>query len=245
MMNLPISISALLVAYVIVIIGAAIQGSVGFGLGSFAVPLLLLIDPIFVPGPLLFLAFFLTVMLYGRERKAVKFKEVKWAIVGRFIGTAIGAFLLAYIPQAYTGPLIAVLVLIALLFIVGGYRLPLTTPNIISIASLSGFMGTVGAIGGPPLALLYYDQEGARIRGTLSAIFIVGTVVAVASLALIDRFGLDELVVSISLIPALLIGFLVSKFSARILDAGYLQRAILVVSGSAAVFIIVRHFIQN
>ena len=245
MINLPISLAALLIAYVIVIIGAAIQGSVGFGLGSFAVPLLVLVDPIFVPGPLLCLAFFLTVMVYRRDRNAVIFSDIKWGIVGRLIGTAIGASLLAYIPRAYTGPLIAVLVLIALLFIVGGFRLPLTSPNIIGVASLSGFMGTIGAIGGPPLALLYYDLEGARLRGTLSGIFIVGTVVAVTSLVLVDRFGTDELIVAVSLMPAIFIGFLASKYSADFLDAGYLKRAILIVSGSAALFILVRFFIQS
>lgn len=245
MINLPISLAALLIAYVIIIIGAAIQGSVGFGLGSFAVPLLVLVDPIFVPGPLLCLAFFLAVMVYRRDRNAVNLSDIKWGIVGRLIGTAIGASLLAYIPRAYTGPLIAVLVLIALLFIVGGFRLPLTSPNIVGIASLSGFMGTIGAIGGPPLALLYYDQEGARLRGTLSGIFIVGTVAAVTSLALVDRFGTDELIVAVSLMPAILIGFLASKYSAKFLDAGYLKRAILIVSGSAALFILVRFFSQS
>lgn len=244
MVQLPISLTALLMAYAIIIIGATIQGSVGFGLGSFAVPLLLIVDPIFVPGPLLCLAFFLAVMIYSRDRKAVKFGDIKWGIVGRLIGTTIAASLLAYIPRELTGPFIAILVLVALMLIVRGFRVPLTTPNIVGIASLSGFMGTIGAIGGPPLALLYYDQEGTRLRGTLSGIFLVGTIAAVVSLAIVDRFGMDELIVSVSLIPAIVVGFIASKFGAKILDAGYLQRAILIVSGSAAVFIIVRHFIQ-
>lgn len=244
-MTLPISVSALLVAYAIVIIGSAIQGSVGFGLGSFAVPLLIIVDPIFVPGPLLFVAFFLTIMVYSRERRAVTFSDVKWAIAGRLIGTVIGASLLAYIPRTYTGPLIATLVLVAIVFILGGFRLPLTRPNLVGVGSLSGFMGTVGAIGGPPLALLYYDHEGSRLRGTLSGIFIVGTIAAVISLAVVDRFGMPEVIVGASLIPALGIGFIVSKYSARYLDDGYLQRAIITVSGVAAIFIIVRHFLAG
>lgn len=241
-MELPISMTALVIAYGIVMLGAAIQGSIGFGLGSFGVPLLLLVDPIFVPGPLLCLASMLSIMVYRRERASVEFREVKWGIVGRLMGTTIAAFLLSYIPQELTTPLIAALVLIALIFIVSGFRLPLTMPNLVGIATLSGFMGTVASIGGPPLALLYYEQKGSRIRGTLSGIFFVGTLAALTALALVDRFGLEEIIVAVSLAPAIVVGFLVSKFSARHLDKRFLQMAILTVSGAASLFLIIRHF---
>jgi len=242
-MHLPVSIPVLAIASVIVMIGAAIQGSVGFGLGSFAVPLLLLLNPLFVPGPVLALAFILTILIFRRNRAEVVFNEVKWGIAGRIIGTIAGASLLSVLAREYTAPLIALLVLLALAFIARGRRLALTVPNLIGIATLSGFMGTVASIGGPPLALLYYEQSGSRIRGTLSGIFIVGAVVAIVSLAVIGRFGSDELTISACLTPALITGYLLSSVSSRILDRGYLQPTILVISGAAAAFILVRFFV--
>jgi uncharacterized membrane protein YfcA len=242
-MHFPISIPALLVASVIVLLGAAIQGSVGFGLGSFAVPLLLLIDEVLVPGPVLALAFVLTILIYRRNRAEVVFSEVKWGIVGRLLGTAAGAVLLSVIAREYTAPLIAGMVLIALGFMLAGRRLKLTVFNLIGIAAISGFMGTVASIGGPPLALLYYDQSGSRIRGTLSGIFIVGAVAAIVSLSIIGRFGLPEILLWASLLPALLVGYSLSSFSARILDRGYLQPAILVISAGASLFILIRFLV--
>ena len=184
----------------------------------------------------------LTIMVYRRERKHVHFREVKWGVVGRFIGTVLAASLLSVIPADLTTPLIAVIVLIALVFVISGFRLPVTMPNLVSIASLSGFMGTIASIGGPPLALLYYDQKGSRIRGTLSGIFFAGTLLALSALAIIGRFGLPEILVTASLTPALVLGFLLSKISARTLDKGYLQTAIILVSGATSVFILIRHF---
>lgn len=244
-MHLPVPIPALIIASVVVLIGTMIQGSVGFGLGSFAVPLLLILDPVFVPGPVLALAFVLTILIFRRNRTEVVFSEIRWGIAGRVVGSIAGAAVLSVIARQYTAPLIAVLVLMALGFMLAGRRLALTVPNLLGIAALSGFMGTVASIGGPPLALLYYNQTGSRIRGTLSGIFIVGAIVAIVSLIVIGRFGIQELTISLCLMPALTAGYLLSSFSARFLDRGYLQPAILVISGAAATFILVRFLVSG
>lgn len=183
----------------------------GFGLGTLSVPVLLLVDPIFIPGPLLCVAFVLTMLLYRREKKSVLTREIKWGVVGRVPGTLAGALLLAFIPQDYFTLLIGLFVLLALALIYIGFRLPITTGNLIRVGALSGFMSTTASIGGPPMAMLYYEQEGPRLRGTLSGIFIFGTLMALLALAAIGRLGLAELVVALSLLPAMGIGFLVSR----------------------------------
>ena len=242
-MELPISLTALGVAYGVVVLGTLLQGSLGFGLGTLAVPVLLLVDPIFIPGPLLCLAFVLTMLLYRREKKAVLTHDIKWGVVGRVPGTLIGALLLVFVPQEYFTLLVGVLVLMALVLIYAGFRLPITTGNLIRVGALSGFMSTTASIGGPPMAMLYYEQAGPRLRGTLSGIFIFGTLLALLALAMIGRLGLGEMVVALSLLPALIIGFFLSRYSARVLDRGYIRPAILIVSGTAAVVVIVRHFL--
>ena len=210
-MELPISLTALCIAYGVVIVGTILQGSMGFGLGTLSVPVLLLVDPIFIPGPLLCVAFVLTMLLYRREKKSVLTREIKWGVVGRVPGTLAGALLLAFIPQDYFTLLIGLFVLLALALIYIGFRLPITTGNLIRVGALSGFMSTTASIGGPPMAMLYYEQEGPRLRGTLSGIFIFGTLMALLALAAIGRLGLAELVVALSLLPAMGIGFLVSR----------------------------------
>ena len=242
-MELPISLTTLCIAYSVVIVGTILQGSMGFGLGTLAVPVLLLVDPIFIPGPLLCLAFVLTMLLYRREKNAVLTSDIKWGVVGRVPGTLTAALLLVFIPQQYFTLLIGLLVLLALALIYTGFRLPITTRNLIGIAALSGFMSTTASIGGPPMAMLYYEEAGPRLRGTLSGIFIFGTLMGLLALAVIGRLGFDEVVVAVCLLPALIIGFLVSRYSARVLDGGYIRPAILFVSGTAAVIAILRYFI--
>ncbi len=62
-MEVPLNLYEIFFAILIVVIGSILQGSIGFGLGPFSVPLLLLIDPVFVPGPLLLSALVLTILI--------------------------------------------------------------------------------------------------------------------------------------------------------------------------------------
>ncbi len=242
-MEFPFTILEASAACGIVILGSILQGSVGFGLGPFAVPLLVLIDPVFVPGPLLLSAFFLTGLMYHREQHAVRHREIAWALAGRLIGTTIGAAVLRFIPKDHLSLFFGCIVLVALVIFTSGVHIPVIPRNLLGAGTLSGFMGTTAAIGGAPLALLYHRKEGPRLRGTLSGIFMIGVMFAIGSLVIIGRFGLREIAASLVLIPGILIGFLVSKHTSRLLDRGFIRPTILIVSGASSIVLIVRYFI--
>lgn len=241
-MEFPLSVLDSILACGIVIIGATLQGSIGFGLGPFSVPLLVLINPIFAPGPLLSAALILTLLIYRREHHAVKRIEVKWAIAGRLVGSILGATFLKFISQDHLSLVFGIAVLFALLIFVGGFHLPITNGNLFGAGTLSGFMGTATSIGGAPMALLYHKKEGPRLRGTLSGVFVIGIIIAITSLVIIGRFGLRELLSALVLYPGVLVGFYLSSHTSKILDRGFIKPTVLIVSGFSAVLLIVRYF---
>jgi hypothetical protein len=102
----------------------------------------------------------------------------------------------------------------------------------------SGFMATTAGLGGPPVALVYQRVEGLRLRGTLAAYFIVGTVLSLIALAWAGRFGAEELRLSVFLIPGTVLGYFMSRPAAAYLDGGYTRVAVLTVSALAAVSVI-------
>jgi len=67
------------VVTIIMAAGSVIQGSVGFGLGLITVPLLTLIDPLFVPGPLLLSVLLLSFLMSSREKHAADSSEIRLA----------------------------------------------------------------------------------------------------------------------------------------------------------------------
>ena len=92
-----LSFVQLVLAWAVVAVGAALHGAVGFGLGIIGAPLLVLIAPGLVPGPLLLVAFVLTLLMTYRERRAVDLSGMHWAIAGRFVGVVLAALALG--PQ--------------------------------------------------------------------------------------------------------------------------------------------------
>ncbi|MBN1408173.1 MAG: sulfite exporter TauE/SafE family protein [Calditrichaceae bacterium] len=232
----------ILLAIVIVAFGSVIQGSVGFGLGPFAVPLLFLINPLFVPGPLILAALLLTLLMFFRERADVDFKGLKWAIVGRIVGTLIGAFVLTIISGSQMVVLLAGLVILAVIINASGLKVKAVSWTIFSAGTLSGFMAIVAAIGGAPMALIYQDEAGPKIRSTLSAIFVIGIILALISLVVIGKFGLTEFFASLWMMPGIVIGFLISSRTKKYLDRGYIRTAVLTVSALAAVILVIRYF---
>ncbi|CAN5726702.1 hypothetical protein BH24ACT3_BH24ACT3_08500 [soil metagenome] len=89
----------MVLAVAVVALGATVQGTVGFGANLVAVPLLTLIDPGFVPGPVIVAALVLNVLVGVRERDAVELHQVGWAVAGLVPGTAAGAAAVTLLPE--------------------------------------------------------------------------------------------------------------------------------------------------
>ena len=240
-MTFPLSVLEALLACSIVAVGSVLQGSVGFGLGPLAVPLLVLIDPVFVPGPLLLAALLLTALMYIREQHAVRLREIQWAVLGRLVGTVFAALLLRAVPRDELSLLFAVMVLAALAILIGGFHLSITPFSLLGAGTLSGFMGTASAVGGAPMALLYQRADGPRLRGTLSGVFVIGTIMGILLLVIVGRFGLREVQSSVVLFPGIVLGFLISRRTSRILDRGFVRPAVFVVSACSALILIIRY----
>lgn len=227
----------------IVTLGATLQGGVGFGLGLLSVPLLVNIDPDFVPGPLILAAILLTILITIRERKSIELKGIKWAILGRFFGSIIGGSILTFFPKQHLSVIMGGFVLLAVVLSASGLHLPVTRRSQLGAGTLSGTLATVAAIGGPPLALVYQHFEGARLRGMLSGIFLVGTTFALITLIVVGRFGLRELILALLLFPGVFLGFLLSNYFRRVLDRGFIRQAILIVSAISALVVILRNLL--
>lgn len=235
---MPVDLLELLLVFVIVTAGAMLQGSLGFGLGPLAVPLLLIIDPTFIPGPLLLVSIFLTFSVFRRERKNFHKESFSWAIFGRIIGSIIGAWLLVLIPAEGLNIFYGGLIILAVILSVSGWKLAMVPKNYVLAATLSGLMATAAAMGGPAMAMIYQHGSGPRLRSTLSAIFIIGSFISLGALLWVGKLGLPEIIRAGILLPGIVTGFYLSRFSMTILDKKYLRPAILTVSAISALVLV-------
>lgn len=242
-MELPLGLFQITLVFIIVFSGTLLQSSIGFGLGPLAVPLLALINPYFIPGPLLLSALVLTSMMAWRDHHSIHAQGVLWAIPGRIAGSVLGAAILIIIPRESLSLLFGSMVLLAIIISISGIHPKISPLSILTAGTFSGLMGTTSAIGGAPMGLVYQDQKGPKIRGTLSLIFVFGTIISLVSLIVIGHFALLELKLALILMPGIFAGFFVSRKTASLLDKGLMRPAILSVSGLAGLTVILKNIL--
>jgi uncharacterized membrane protein YfcA len=243
--DLSIALSALeiIVAVSTVAVGAALQGSVGYGLGLVAAPILVLVDPMFVPGPLLLTALVFTILVTRRERQSMDLHGLKWALLGRVPGVVVGAATIVVVSRDRIALAFGVLIVASVGVSILVPRIPISRGSLFGAGVVSGFLGTTVSTGGPPMALLYQHAEGNRIRATLAGYFTVGVSMSLASLAVVGRLGAPELVRASILLPGAFLGFAVSRPLATVLDRGRTRGAILLVSLVAGLAVILRQLV--
>lgn len=230
----------LLLAALILFFACALQGAVGFGSSLIAAPLLVLINPTFVPGPLIVTSLVLNALVIWREDEKVHPAHLGWSMVGRVPGSALGAIALATLPASQLSIGFGALVLLAVVISVGGWSLAPTSPSIVGAGALSGFMGTATSIGGPPIALLYQHEHGPQFRATVANLLVYGGFISLFMVVIVGEFGWDETVASVAFLPAVIAGFFLSSQLTKHLDRGHTRKAVLVVSGLSAVAVIVK-----
>ncbi len=221
-------------------VGAYVQGSVGFGHNLIAAPAMAFVDERLVPGPAILGATLLTALMLVRDRDGVHLGEVRTALIGRVPATVLAAVTIAYLPERGLAILFAVLVLGAVGMSASGVHLRPTPRRLLAAGALSGFMATTTSIGGPPMAMLYANEDGRRMRGTLAGFFLVGSFLSIAALIVTGTFDGESLRLSAIQVPGIVVGFTASAGGARRLDAGHTRVAVLAVSVLGAVSVLAK-----
>jgi len=234
------SLLELVIGFVVFTTGCTIQGVLGFGAGLFSVPILALVAPEFVPGPVLMLNPVLCALFAWREHGAIDRKVLRWALVGRVPGVLLGVWALTAVSEDGLGLLFGVLLLAGVGLKISGLHASPNPWTLMGAGGLSGFMGTSVAVGGPPIALVLDGSSGAEFRATLNAFFFIGTTISLAVLAMAGEFGTADLLLAFYLLPSMLAGVAFSNRVRHLLDQVWLAPAVYTLSSSVAVVLVIR-----
>lgn len=234
----------LLAAGLAALAGAAVQGSVGIGLGLLAAPVFTLLEPSLVPGTILLVTSVLPLLTSFRELTDVDWSGLAFALLGRAPGTVLGVAVVATQPRALIAVVVAVVVLGACLLSVTTWHARPTPRALVAAGAISGVSGTATSIGGPPVALLYQRSSGATLRSTMGLYFLVGNVTSVVALAGAGQMAGRDLLRAAALLPFVVAGFLLSGPLRRRVDGPHLRRAVLVLSSTSALLLLVRTLLR-
>ncbi len=238
MSDLPLL--TIVAANIILALGACLQCTIGFGIALLSAPLLNMMDPRFIPGPMIMNSTVLTVILLIRERRSLRLREFYWSIAGNIPGTVLAGITLAVVPVRFFDVLFGVLIVLAVVISALGYRPPFTGATCSVAGAAAGFMGTCTAVGGPPMALLYQDAEPSHIRANLSAYFLFASFAGLIAIYFSGRLSLVHGRMFIMCVPGVLTGFFISRFVVGRISPQWIRPLILGVATTAGILAIAK-----
>lgn len=207
-------------------------------------PFLVLFDPDFLPVPMLLVVTFLSLLIAWCDRKDIDLSGIKSAVVGRLFGNAIAVWLITAISEQSFMIIFGTFIIIAVILSLFTFKIRLTTFTIGIAGVCSGLMGTLAALGGPPMAILYQNEKGGVIRSTLSGYFVLGAISSLIFLGVIGKVNLNDFLLFLYLLPGVLVGFYLSRFAVNMVDRKYLRKITLSVSLLAGALVIAKALIS-
>ncbi len=238
----PISPGAAILAVLIYAVACTLQGTIGFGSTVLAGPFLLLIDPRFIPGPVLIAGIVLTILILTRDGRQVHLDDIVRINLARVAGAGLGAVVLLYLSQTGLSIFLAILLLIVVVASGVGLTIEHTRLALLATGVASGFAGTVAGLSGAVTSILFQNVRGARLRGGLAAYLLPGAFISLAFVALAGRLTADEVLLAAVLSPGVVCGHLVATRFTTTLEPYVSKAVLLTVSGAAALWVLARAF---
>lgn len=235
---MDISVAEVAIVLVAAFVGSVVQASIGIGLNLVTAPVLALVEPRALPATVVLLALPLVVLMVGHEHTHVDREGLAWMMVGRVPGTVLGTLVVGALAPETLAVVVGASVLLAVAASAATRDLPHRPSTWIGAGLASGTSGTAAGIGGPPLAVLYQHHQGPVIRSTLAAVFLLGTALSGAALAMAGEVRADHVGLALVLTPAVVAGTLLSRPLTRYLDRRWLRPAILTFAAVSAVVVI-------
>jgi uncharacterized membrane protein YfcA len=241
LLSLDLSLLTWLGCCAVVAVSSAIQRLSGQAFGIVAAPLIALLAPQFLPASLLLLG-----ISVGLTSTAVDFAALNRAeIIPGFLGRALGAVLAAMVAarisnQDWIAALIGVVVLLGIALSLSGLRVRIRPVSLVLAGLAAGIMGTLTAIGAPPMALLYQYEPAKRARAMQNAFFFWGMCVSVLALGWQGLITLQHLLFSASLLPAIILGLSIAMPLAKRTERHIIRPYALGLSALAAVTLLLR-----
>ncbi len=213
---------------VLVFIAALVRGLAGFGFPLVLVSILaLLYPPAFVVPLVVILQASFGVIDLARIRRQADWPLLSRVVLGSLLGAPLGVLILVYLPEVFLRMLLGLAIIVAAYALLRGFQLKRRAGPRAQLATgvVCGFAHSAAAMSGPPaiFMLLASQTDPDRARATLFALYALVAWVAIISMRLAGAIDAQNLVLGLSLLPAMLFGFEAGKSLYRRLEPRFFR----------------------
>lgn len=194
-------------AILLSLLGAVIQTAFGFGMGAVIAPWLLMLNPLYIPGPLMLATLVQCLLMAAKNRHNMDIRGLESAFIGRIPGTVIGIWLLTLVSEEALSICVGVVVLLGVLVSITRLNIKPTRSAMFLASLVSGVFASSTSVGGPPMALVLQHEDAGNIRANLAGYFIFGSIISILAMIAVGHFDWEQLKLSVILMPGTLLGF--------------------------------------
>ncbi|WP_420133309.1 sulfite exporter TauE/SafE family protein [Rhodopseudomonas sp.] len=197
-----------------------LRGFTGFGFAMAAVPLMGLFMPPATAVPIAVLLQLLSGLNdLRRNRRDCHWPSLRWLIAGAVIGSPLGVLALSVAPAPVARIAISVIIAIAVLMLGRGFALAQvpSRPVTAFVGMVAGLFNGLAAMPGPP-AIVYYMSGPFRAvaaRASLLVFFLVTSISAFVSIALVGLATPTVLWLSVMALPVTFLGTWIGELGFR------------------------------
>lgn len=224
-----------------VLVGTVVQRIAGQGLGMIATPMVALVAPHYLPATVLLVGLAVGLSSASVDRAAIAPKELPPGFAGRALGAAIAAWLASWLVGSETfATLIALVIFAGIALSLLGARVRIAPPSLFLAGTAAGVMGTLTAVGAPPMALLYQHEEARRSAAMQNAFFGFGMIVSILALLIAGLVAWRHVVLAATLLPVVALGLALAQPLAKRYGRRQMRPVALSLSGLAACVLLLR-----
>ncbi|MBT8476377.1 MAG: TSUP family transporter [Alphaproteobacteria bacterium] len=222
-------------------IGTLMQRLAGQGFGMITAPIVAIAAPEFLPATLLLLGAAIGLSSTAVDLSEIDGRELPAGFAGRALGAVIAAIIAAQLtnPDAFAA-LVAVMIYLGIALSLVGIRAAIRPVSLFLAGTLAGIMGTLTAVGAPPMALLYQYEQQKRAAAMQNAFFLWGMLVSIGALWIAGLVGWRHVGFAVFLAPMVIIGLVVAQPLSRRVAKAQMRPWALGLAGLAATGIVAK-----
>ncbi len=220
-----------IVAAISLFLGCWIQTAAGFGMAVIAAPVMVMVNPYWVPVALTITALQLSLTNTWNQRQDLEVRAMVVPFITRLPGTAAGVWLLLQLNTTWLQLMVSACVIAAVAVSYKGTHFEATPVRLGWAGLISGLTGTTTSIGGPPMALIMQHGAPKTVRANLSLYFTYSCTVSLIGYGLSGILTMRLLLESLSFLPCAWLGFYFGQHSRDFVDAGRFRPILLGLCG--------------
>jgi len=241
-------IATFLLANFILIVASILQMATGVSVGMIIVPFLAMISYTLIPVPIVFASLTLTIMMAYKGREHIDLHNAYPISIGMLAGIFVSVYLLSQVRFEYLGLVFGIFILISVLISLKVKTFTLTKTMNYTGGLIAGVMGTMAAVGGQILALLFQNHPLESIKSTLAVLYTLFSITMLVVFYLFGNFSYEQMVSGFYLMPGFIIGFFIAPVFSQYFNPKHAKTVVLSMATLGSLMLIyqsVRFFIGD